>query len=77
MSQYNVILKKFGQEEKHGNFLSMSEVKVFLNNLGFEFVHEIGRWEQTYETVDPFSQEADDCWVLAEIEEESGVAVAG
>lgn len=77
MSQYSVVLKKFGQEEKHSDFLSMAEVKVFLHNKGFEWADELGRWEQTYATVDPFSSAADDCWVLAEIELESGVAVAG
>lgn len=77
MSQYSVVLKKFGQEEKHSDFLSMAEVKVFLQNLGFQWADELGRWEQTYEAVDPFSAEADDCWVLAEVAVESGVAVAG
>lgn len=77
MSQYSVILKKFGHEEKHSDFLSMAEVKVFLHNIGFQWAEELGRWEQTYETVDPFSPAADDCWVIAEVSVESGVAIAG
>lgn len=77
MSEYTVTLKKFGAKERHGSFLSMSDVKVFLENLGFQWANELGRWEQTYAAVDPFSPEADECWVIAEVEIESGVALAG
>ena len=77
MNEYCVLLKKFGCEEKHSGMLSMSEVKVFLNNLGFQWAEELGRWEQTYSAVDPFGSDADDCWVIAEVTVESGVALAG
>ena len=77
MKRYMVILKKFGCVEEHDNFLSLQEVKNFLIGMGFRWCSELNKWEQTFETVDPFSEEADELFIHAEIVTIGGAALAG
>ncbi|WP_368264083.1 hypothetical protein [Enterococcus innesii] len=77
MKRYTVILKKFGCIEEYDNFLSLYEVRNFLTSKGFRWCSELNKWEQTYETVDPFSDEADDLFIHAEVRVSGGVAIAG
>ncbi|NKD38243.1 hypothetical protein HED42_08870 [Enterococcus casseliflavus] len=77
MKRYMVVLKKFGQTVEHDNFLSLQEVKTFLIGQGFKWCPELNKWEQTYETVDPYSDAADDLFIHADVIAIGGVALAG
>lgn len=71
MKVYNIWLFKKEREsqvEIVEGFLTMREAKQYLYDLGFRWSNSQKKWEQTYITVDPFSDyEIDTVWTGAEI----------
>lgn len=77
MAEYTVFMSRQGATAAVTGFLEKKEAVAYLRNNGFEWSPEVKCWEQTFATVDPYSDESDKLYNYATIMQGSGVGIAG